>query len=174
MSWIGRVHALALLLAQEALAGIGRRCHQPFGQPGERLVGQSQEARLLALYTAAGRLHMAAVQGDQVLAGQLAQPGIERQRPLAQVAVELAAGLHEHFLHHVGRIDARRQAAVEQIGNHLAQAQPMASEQPIAGAGVAFAGLLQQLLGVGLSGRHEKVLYDYSCKGAEKVTALGE
>ena len=74
-----------------------------------------------APHAAPGRLNMVPAQRDQAFPGQGTQPGIERQRPLAQVAVELLAGLDEHLLDHVGRIDARRQAPVEAVGDHLAQ-----------------------------------------------------
>ncbi len=115
------------------LAGAAGQVEQPAGQLDGGLVGQVQDVGLLAGHRAFAGLDVAAAQVDQVVPGQLPQPGVERQRPLADVGVELLVGLGQRLLHHVGWIDAGRQAAVEVQGHHLPQTGPVPAEELWAG-----------------------------------------
>ena len=90
--------------------------------------------------------------GDQAVPGDLPEPGVERQRPLAEVVGEPRGGLGQGLLHQVGGVDAGGQAAVEADGDHPPQAVAVAFEQELARLGLAAAGAVEQFLGIGLSG----------------------
>jgi hypothetical protein len=145
--------------------------HQPPGQLLGRLVGQTREGAFLAGDAALLGPQMALVQLDQPLPGEPAQPGVKGQRPLLQVAGQLADRVRQGFLHHVGGVHARRQAPVEADGDHLPQAAAVARQQLLTGAALAAAGAFQELLGVRVETSHGwRSLQHQSSRAGKKVT----
>lgn len=149
-------HTAPQFLAQQALARPAAKIDQTIGQLHSRLDGQGQHARFLAFDAAAARAEMAAVQLDQPLPGQPPQPRIEGQRPLPQVVVELAGGVGEGFLHHVGRVHAGRQASIQMGGDHATQSAAVTGQQPLPRLVVALPCLFQQVIGTCFRGHGGK------------------
>jgi hypothetical protein len=98
---------------------------------------------------------MAAMKSHQSFQGQLAQPGIEGQRPVPKVAVQFAVGFGKNILDDVGWIHARCQAAIEPAGDHVAQPLPVPRQQSAPGGDIPRHGLLYEVLGIGLGCCHD-------------------
>ena len=77
-------------------------------------------------------------------AGEAAEPGVIRHRPVAQVVVQPAGGVGEGFLDDVRRVHAGGQPAVEPDGDHPPEPVPVAGEQLVAGGAVAGGGAVEQ------------------------------
>jgi hypothetical protein len=153
----GRPHPVPLFVPPQPAAGAVAAVEEPVGQFLGRRVRQTPEPRLLPRHTATFGPHVAAVFVGDPVPGQLPQPGVERQRPLAGIAVQPAVGLGEDLLDHVGRVHAGGQPRVQAQGDHPPQPRPVPLQQRAAGAAVAGAGAPQQLLGVGRGVGHGKV-----------------
>jgi hypothetical protein len=131
--------------ADDTLHRAAARGDQPLGEFQGRLGGQV--GRLFAGdVTLPGRVP--AVELDQPFPRELPQPGVERQRPVPQVAVELAGRVGQRLLDHVGRVHARRQPAVEPQGDHAAEPVAVPGEQAVAGRGIAGGRPVEQFVGV--------------------------
>ena len=79
----------------------------------------------------------------QVLPGDVPQPGIERQRALAEVIRQPPRRLGEGLLDDVGRVDPRGHAAIEPDRDHPPQPRPVPGEKLVPGPVVASAGTEQ-------------------------------
>ena len=90
----------------------------------------------------------------QTLPGDLTQPGVEGQRPIAQVAIELLVGFHQHFLDDIGGIEAGQETPVESDGDHLAEPAAVPGEQLLACRPIAGGAAADEFVGVGRSGSH--------------------
>jgi hypothetical protein len=88
------------------------------------------------------------MQLNQPIPGELAQPGVERERAIPQVVVQMLAGVCQGFPHHVGRLDSHRQPAIDPHGNHVPQAAPVLVQEPLACFVVSLSGLPEQFVGV--------------------------
>jgi hypothetical protein len=142
----GVLDAAAQLLADQVAAGTRARAKQALSQLQGRRAGQRR--CLLAQDAALAGVQVALVQPDQVLPGQPPQPGVERHRPLAQVAGQLLGGLGQRLLDDVGRIDAGGQPAVHAHPYHLREPVAMTAQELLPRWAVALAGLCDQLLGI--------------------------
>ena len=88
------------------------------------------------------------MQRNQPLPGESAQPGVERQRAIPQVVVQVLAGVGQSLLHDVGGVDSRREPAIHPHGDHLPQAAPVPVQEPLASVVVSQGGLPEQFVGV--------------------------
>jgi hypothetical protein len=88
---------------------------------------------------------MAAVEFEELLAGQEAQPERERHPGRAEVLGQPAGSFDEGFLDDVGRVDARLQPPVESQADHAPQALAMLLEEIPQGLRVAPAGAPQEV-----------------------------
>jgi hypothetical protein len=95
---------------------------------------------------------VAAVQLGQPVQGELPQPGIEGERPPAEIILKLLDGVGQGLLDRVGWVDTRGQPPVHPHGDHLPQALAVADEQLLPGRRVAVRSLVHQLVGVGFAG----------------------
>ncbi len=134
-----------MLVAEEPLAGSGPAGHQAVGQLHHRFVRQGEIEPFLAGHGPFLGLEVAAVELDDPLPGEPAQPRIERQRPVAEEVIQLAAGVGQGLLHDVGRVDQGSQPAVEPHGDHPPQALAVPLQQDIE-RWPAAAGVLEQFL----------------------------
>ena len=57
---------------------------------------------------------------DDPLRGEPAEPGIKRQGSVAEVAIELLAGVSQSLLDYIRRVNERRQPPVETDDDHAA------------------------------------------------------
>jgi hypothetical protein len=105
-------------------------------------------ARLLPADAAPLGPDVAAVDLDQPLPGQAAQPGVERQRPPLRVVGKFQVRLGQGVLDDVGGVEAWPQPAVEANLDHVAQALAVPGQQSAAGVGVARGDAAQQLVGL--------------------------
>jgi hypothetical protein len=99
---------------------------------------------------------MVAMELEQPLPGELPEPWVERQRPLAKVAGKSPGGVGEGLLHDIRGVDSGGQAVIEVDGDHLPQSTAVSSQQPLARVVVALCGCLEQFefSGIELAGRH--------------------
>jgi hypothetical protein len=93
----------------------------------------------------AGR-QVLAMQIDQPVPGELAQPGIEGQGTGAEVLVQVATGLEQGILDNVGGIQPGLQATVQAGRHHELEAVPKTVQQKGPGAGIALTGRPEQIL----------------------------
>ena len=108
---------------------------------------------------------------EQPLPGELAEPRVERQRPVPQVVGQALRGVGQRLLHHVGGIDPGRHPAVDAQRDHLPQPAPMPRQQLLPGRLIARTRSLDQFFGVGLLRRVHRVLPTMgSAKRGGKVT----
>ena len=95
---------------------------------------------------------------DQSLPGQPSQPRIKGERPLPQIAVELAGRVGESFLHHVGGVHTSPQASIQMGGDHAPQLAAVAGQQLLPRPVVALCCSVQQLIGIRSRGHGGKIL----------------
>jgi hypothetical protein len=105
-----------------------------------------------------GTLDVETVQIQEPIPRQLAQPGVERNRPALDVLREPPGGLGHRVLDDVRRIDASRDAVIQPDGDHFAQATAMASQQVVDGHPVTGCGSVQMTIGARVRlGNHDCV-----------------
>jgi hypothetical protein len=104
--------------------------------------------RLFPRQAAFLRLNVLAVEVNESLPGHVTQPGIERQRTVAEIVGQLLPGFGQGLLDHVRRIDAGRQTGIHAHGHHLGQLRPMPVQELGDGPLVPAASLAQQFVGV--------------------------
>jgi hypothetical protein len=120
-----------------------------------RLFRQRQEVGIFPAHAALLGVQVAPVQLDEPVPGQLPQPGVEGERPTAEVVGQFLGGVGQGFLDHVGGIDPRHHTAVHAERDHLPQLLAVAAQQLLAGVAVAAAGTLDQRFGIWVvAGRH--------------------
>ena len=90
---------------------------------------------------------VAAMELDDPLPGEPAQPRIERQGAVAEEVIQLLAGVGQGFLDDVRGVDQGGQPAVEAHGDHPPQAIAMPLEQHLKRWSAA-AGIPEQFLGL--------------------------
>jgi hypothetical protein len=144
----GGPHVFSQFISSDARAG-ARRMPESACQLGDGLIGKPHAAFFANDGAALGE-HVSAVQFDESLPRQSAQPRIERHGLAKHVAFPLAGRVGQRLLHHVGRIDAGGQTGIDANGDHALESRSVQSQQLIASAGVARFGTSQQLFGVGL------------------------
>jgi hypothetical protein len=80
----------------------------------------------------------------------LTKPGIKRQWPSRQIAVELTGRVGERLLHNVGGVDPGRQPRVGPDGNHAFEPAAVPVQQLAAGRCIPGRRLPQQVISVGV------------------------
>jgi hypothetical protein len=121
-------------------------------------IRQVQDARFLSAGSTLAGVQMAAMQLGEALRGDLPQPGIEGERPIAQIIRELAIGRCERLLNHIGGVHASGQPTVEPQGDHLAEALAVPRQELLASAAVSVANTVEELIGVGRERGHAAYL----------------
>jgi hypothetical protein len=144
------LYPVGRLLPQELAVWTGTGSDQPLGQLEGRFVGESQSAGFLADDAAAPGVDVTPVQEDQPFPRQAPQPGVEGERSPPQVLGQLARSVGQGLLHDVRGIDSRCQPTVHAYLNHPAQPIPMPHQELFSCRGVATAGLLDQVVRVGV------------------------
>jgi len=86
---------------------------------------------------------VAAVQLSQPVAGALAEPGEERQRPPAEILLEASRCIGERLLSDVGWIHTGRQPPIKSDGDELSQPGSMPLQEPLPCIVVASGGGLE-------------------------------
>ena len=87
---------------------------------------------------------------EQVLPGEPAKPGIERQRSLFEVVGQPLVRVEQRLLDHVGRIETRRQPTIEPHRDHPAQPIPMPHQELLPRSAIAAKSAGNQFLSVGI------------------------
>ena len=141
---------LAFLGADQSPAGTRVVGHQAIRQLCGRILREHQLTRPFSIHAPPPGSDVPLMALQQVLPGDVPQPGIERQRPLAEVIRQPPRRLGEGLLDDVGRINASGHAAIEADRDHSPQPRPVSGEKLVPGPVVAPAGTEQQRFDLGL------------------------
>ena len=161
---VERVHAVERLLHPDLQLGPGGRTAGR-GEPPQELGGQGGRRRLrqgaaverdLPVGVPGLGAEVPAVDGDELLPGDVPQPEEERELGVAGVVGEVLADLQEGVLEHVGRVHPALEAAVEPKPDHGPQPVPVAGEQVVGRLLVAGGRPPQQVRDGAVVASHQK------------------
>src|SRR5260370_93284 len=82
---------------------------------------------------------------DNVVLGDASKPEVKRHRRIAEISVEPATGLEEHFLDDIAGVNASSDGGIEAQVDHAAHLVAVVGQKLLGDLFVAAAGLVEQL-----------------------------